>query len=224
MTNSELVNKFLQHRGFSKIQGESLLPIMPYIVMDVVYNMYNKTIRPIPAKHELKRLKKTWEDAYNRFDRTFLAAFTTDEQDEIMDKMDDLEEYIANAKTIAEVQTMNCFDFLTLEQQKVLACANVCNLLTHYAGQIWSNIYKNYDLSKGRRKPGYQYYEIKGKIYKEKPNLSPELCAIERASEKLMDEYYKTIGGRDVNLQACPKMKESCIALVRKVLEWLKNN
>ena len=224
MTNSELVNKFLLHRGFSKIQGESLLPIMPYIVMDVVYNMYNKTIRPIPAKHQLKRLKKTWEDAYNRFDRTFLAAFSPDEQDEIMDKMDSLEEYIANAKTVAEVQTMNCFDHLAINQQSVIACANVCNLLTHYAGQIWSAVYKNYDRSKGHRRPGIQYYEIKGKVYKEKPNQNPELCSIERASEKLMDEYYKTVGGKDVNLQNCPNMKTACLALVRKIYKWLEEN
>ena len=224
MTNSELVNKFLLHRGFSKIQGESLLPIMPYIVMDVVYNMYNKTIRPIPAKHQLKRLKKTWEDAYNRFDRTFLAAFTQDEQDEIMDKMDSLEEYIANAKAIAEIQTMNCFDHLAIDQQSVIACANVCNLLTHYAGQIWSAVYKNYDRSKGHRRPGIQYYEIKGKVYQEKPNQNPELCSIERASEKLMDEYYKTVGGKDVNLQNCPNMKTACLALVRKIYKWLEEN
>lgn len=225
MTNSELVNKFLQHRGYSEIKGESLLPIMPYIVMDVVYNMYNKTIRPIPARHKLKKLKTTWEDAYNRFDRVFLAAFTPDEQNEIMDKMDSLEDYIANAKTIALVQTMNCFSFLTLEQQQVLACANVCNLLTHYAAQIWSNVYKNYDLHKGSaRKPGIQYYEIKGKIYRETPNRSEELSAIERASEKLMDEYYKTVGGPDVNLQNCPQMRDSCLSLVRKTYEWLKKN
>ena len=226
MTNSELVNKFLDHRGYSKIKGESLLPIMPYIVMDVVYNMYNKTIRPIPAKHKLKKLKTTWEEAYNRFDRVFLAAFTEDEQDEIIDRMDDLEAYIANAKTIAEIQTMNCFSFLSLEQQKVLACANVCNLLTHYAGEIWKAVYKNYDLSRDTwMRKGVQYYEIKGKIYKERPNKSKELSDIERASEKLMDEYYAFIGGpKDVSFQNCPQMRESCLALVKTIYKWLEEN
>lgn len=221
MKNSELVNKFLLHRGFSKIQGESLLPVLPFLVMDVVYNMYNKTLRPIPAKHSLKKWKTIWEEAYNRFDRTFLAAFTSDEQDELMDKMDSLEDYISNARTVVEIQTMNCFPSAPIEKQKILACINVCNLLTHYAGQLWCAIYKNYDLSRDvRRKPDIQYYEIEGKIYKEKPNLNPELCAIEHASEEL----FKLFGGKNTSLQNSQKMNDSSLALVRKIFQWFKEN
>ena len=222
MTNSEIVDKYLSHIHYTKVSGDSILPVMPFIVMDVVYNMYHKTIRPVPAKHRLAKLKKTWEECYSRFDRMFLAAFTPDEQDEVFDRIDDLENYIANHKTIAEVQTMNCFSFLDLEHQKVLACANICNLLTHYAAQTWTVCYKNFDRMKGKQKPGERYYKMEGRLYKEIDTHNSDLEKIEYVSEKFMDEYYKGIGGPDVNLRNCQQMRDSCIALVKKIYEWLK--
>ena len=222
MTNTEIVDKYLAHIHYTKVSGDSILPVMPFIVMDVVYNMYSKTIRPVPAKHKVKLLKRKWEESYNRFDRMFLAAFTPDEQDEVFDRIDNLEDYIANYKTIAEVQTMNCFSFLDLEHQKVLACANICNILTHYAAQTWSICYKNFDRFKGTKKAGERYYKMDGKIYKEIDTRNKDLDTIEYASEKFMDEYYAQIGGPDVKLDNCPQMKESCIALVKKMYQWLK--
>ena len=224
MKNSEIVEKYLAHIGYSKVSGESILPVMPFIVMDVVYNMYNKTIRPLEAKHELKRLKSDWEKAYDRFDRMFLAAFTQEEQDEIIDKMDSLEEYISNAKAIAEIQTMNCFDFLTLEQQKVLACANISNLLTHYSLEIWKAVYKNYDRAKSKAKIGERQWVINGKNYREKENQNKDLATIERASEKFMDVYYAGIGGPNRNLNNCPQMRDACMALVHKMYDWVREN
>ena len=110
MTNNEMITKYLNSIGFKLVQGESLMPLMSFLQMDVMFSIFNKEIRPLDFKHEMKRIRNSWIHEYGLFDRMFFQPFTIDERDEILDKMDSFEQYIWNDVTIMRIQIMNLID------------------------------------------------------------------------------------------------------------------
>ena len=73
MTNREITDRYLKYKGMTRTKPESLgfQPILPFYVMDVVYEIYCKYVMPLPAARELKKAKNEWRDAYNLLDRDF---------------------------------------------------------------------------------------------------------------------------------------------------------
>ena len=98
MTNAEMLDAFLRPRGMYMEGGCNLRILLPFFIMDAVYAIYNRSIKPIDLrsrrKERLARLR--WRLAYNRFDEEFFNSFDEDQREAIMDKMDKFEEYIDN--------------------------------------------------------------------------------------------------------------------------------
>lgn len=145
MTNKELVNTYLEHQGFKKIEGgdDDFSPLLPFLMLDLMYQMWSKTIKPINCKFEMKRYKKAWIENYNAFNTQFFRCFTQEQQDAIIEKMDDFEEYVQNNLMIAKVQLMNCLSFETFERQEVLATCLLCSILAQASHIIWGRVYKD---------------------------------------------------------------------------------
>lgn len=98
MTNEEMLNAFLKPRGMYYEGGCNLRILLPFFIMDAVYAIYNRSIKPLsldPNGYPAER-RERWRIAYNRFNKKFFDSFNEDQQDAIIDKMDSFEEYIAN--------------------------------------------------------------------------------------------------------------------------------
>ena len=54
MTNTEMVDRWLTSIGMKRVSGSSLEPILPFFMLDVAYNMWQKDVSPIECKFELK--------------------------------------------------------------------------------------------------------------------------------------------------------------------------
>lgn len=128
-----------------RIQGDGYDAILPFFMLDSMYQIMSKEIAPIPCRQEQKLALKRWREAYNSFNQDFFRAFNADQRDEIIDMMDAFEAYINNDVLIARVAVINeltKYD-IPFEQQKVVSSCVLCHVLAQTAQITWRAIYKN---------------------------------------------------------------------------------
>ena len=150
MTQRELTEKWLRsigrHLEGGTRKGDDLAAILPFLILDMFYSYYQKGIAKHPLHHESKALARKMSVAYNRINKSFFAAFSPDEWDEVIDVMDTLEDYVANDVTIAETGVWNVFK--TYPETDYLVALYMCNMLAKAAQTVWMVVYRN-----ARREP-----------------------------------------------------------------------
>ena len=198
-----MTNKYLRSVGYQLVSCESLEPLLPFLQMDCMYQIYCKDIKPLELRHEMKQLRKRWIDTYNIFNRRFFCAFTQEEQYEVVDKMDEFETYIANDVMIAKVQVMNVLSDLETNQAIVCSSLILCNVLCQAAGIIWKHVYKTRSGS-------------------DATNLHIDAC--ERLTTRLMNLYHSAVSNRIVNPNQSKAITTSIDALCKRMVQWLTVN
>ena len=96
MNKIQIAQAYIERMGMIPVCGEGFEPVMPYIMMDSVYQIYKEEIQPLPLKNQLKQYRNKWEKNYKYFNHEFFSVFTQDEAVDITDMMDEFEEFIAN--------------------------------------------------------------------------------------------------------------------------------
>ena len=74
MTKRELINTYLSSIGRTLVQGDSTEPLLPFLLGDAIYTIYNRDIAPLDLRQEEKRLRSDWAKNYTHFNRPFFAA------------------------------------------------------------------------------------------------------------------------------------------------------
>lgn len=145
MNINSIVNSWLQHKGMIRKSGSGADPILPFLMLDAMYSILQKDLRPLDNKREMKLALKRWVASYTSFNRDFFASFSPEQRDEVIDIMDDFQAFIGNDILVAKVAVMNELKQygLTFEQQKVVAACMVCHVLTQTADIAWEAVYKN---------------------------------------------------------------------------------
>lgn len=197
MTNIELVEKYLHSIGMKLVTGSTLETLLPFLIMDCQYQLYTKDIAHLPAKRELKKIRNQWIESYNRFNRSLFDAFSIEEQDEIVDRMDDFANYIQNDLVIAKVAMMDVAKKLPLETQNVIGSCLMCNALAQMAQIIWGKVYHN------RRNESMFNREIDG---------------VRKFSWRFLNMYYKEDENISCNVES---VNTTIDILCRKVIKWL---
>lgn len=143
MTSSELVDRYLGHMGLRRVKGAGYEPILPFFMLDAMYQIMSKDLKPIACKHEQKLAMKRWKEAYHAFNSDFFSVFNEDQTDEIIDMMDSFEAYIQNDIIIAEVAVMNELQKyeIVFEDQKILSSCMLCHILAQSALVAWNAVY-----------------------------------------------------------------------------------
>ncbi len=200
MTNDEMVDKWLASIGMKRVQGHTLETILPFLMLDVNYQIFLKTVRPLESKHEMKLWKQRWIDAYNRLNKQFFRAFTVDEQNEVVDKMDDFDNWIANDVMIAKVQIMNFLQDLDFDIQKTCAELMIANIMAQSAQIVWGNCYKT------------------STLYNQK---NMDIQAIEKASSRFMNLFHSAVSDRHVNPNQSKPIVAAVDVLCQKMIKWL---
>lgn len=195
-----MVDRWLTSIGMKRVSGSSLEPILPFFMLDVAYNMWQKDVSPIECKFELKKIKREWIRRYSVFNRQFFRAFAFEEQDEIIDKMDSFDTYIANHVMVAKVQVMNIMQDLETEQAIRCASLLIINILCQSANIVWSHVYKN-----GR----------------DHDKINPDIQALEKLSSRFMNAYHSGISERNVNPNESKPIVDAVDVLCNKMIRWL---
>lgn len=178
ITIKELVDTYLQAKGLKRLRGaeEDATPILPLIIMDSAFQLYDTYINPIKCKHEMKKLKNDWVDAYNKFNRDYFSCYSEEQTLFIVDMMDTFEDYIKNDLKIAFIQFTSLFKNESLERQKVISACLLSNVLCQSAEIVWERVYNSCDMKTNRYIIACERIMHKwGDIFygREKPSIDP---------------------------------------------------
>ena len=128
----------------TRIKGHGGDPILPFFMLDTMYQILKKDIWPVTCRHEAKRERNLWLQSYTAFNRDFFSSLDSEQSDYVIDLMDSFEEYINNDVLIAKVAVMNQVGRfgLSFEDQAVVSSAMICHILTQTASIVWGAVYK----------------------------------------------------------------------------------
>ena len=145
MTNiKEIVDVFLASKGLKREKGNDgdISPLLPLIIMDSAYQLFNKYINPMECKREMKMYKNQWKKLYHEFNMTYFRYFNDEQRDFVIDLMDAFEVHIKKHLFICHIQLMNKVNFEPTDRQKVLAGTLLINILCQAARIIYEGFFQ----------------------------------------------------------------------------------
>lgn len=139
---SELVDKFLEYKGFERERGNCNAPIMPNILADSLYLCWDEFLKG-KLKQECKKHANRMIQCYHRFNREFFAGFDGNQKDILVDAMDEFSEYVSNELKLFRIAVKNRLKSINREDREMLSHIAVCGFLASQANDIWGIIYRN---------------------------------------------------------------------------------
>ena len=145
MTNiKEIVDIFLASKGMKREKGNDgdISPLLPLIIMDTALQLFNKYIRPVECKREMKMYKNKWIRLYHEYNMMYFRCFNEEQRDFIIDIMDEFDEHIEKQLFICHIQIMNKVNFEPIDRQKVLASTLLISILCQAARIIYVEFFQ----------------------------------------------------------------------------------
>lgn len=216
MTKRELINTYLKSIGRTRVQGDSTEPLLPFLLGDAIYTIYNRDIAPLDLRQEEKRLRSDWAQNYTRFNRPFFAAIGVNNYDQVTDLMDDFEEAIANNVMVLRSELMLLLGDVPFDQRKPIVSAILCHVLAQAAQCAWGNVYRVATLV---RREGPEK-----KVLVHRPEKNKHLDAINRDAFALANRWHSAINKALVDPNKTKGIPPAINALCRKIYRWLEDN
>lgn len=213
MTKKEIVERYLKHIGFVRTQGDTFEPVVPIFILDLMYQLHNKNIAGVDFRFKSKYHHDNWMEAYTKFNNRFFNTFNIDEQDEVGDMMEEFEQYMAYDLDIALYAVMAVFTDLPVEDARVVSSISLCNTLAYTAQAYWGNVYRKIKVD-----------PMTGKYVPGEPRVNNDIKAITYHSIRLLNVYYRQIGGKNTQALATDNIIATTENLIRKTYKWLKSN
>lgn len=216
MTKKELINTYLASIGRTRVQGDSTEPLLPFLLGDAIYTIYNRDIAPLDLHREEKKLRNDWVQHYTLFNRPFFAAIGADNHDQVTDLMDDFEEAIANHVMVLRSELMLLLGDVPFDQRKPIVSALLCHVLAQAAQCAWGNVYRVATLVK-------RTGAVK-QVMVHRPEKNRHLDAINRDAFILANMWHNTISLALVDPNKTKGIPPAINALCRKIYRWLEDN
>lgn len=140
----EIVDVFLASKGMKREKGNDgdISPLLPLIIMDTALQLFNKYIRPVECKREMKMYKNKWIRLYHEYNMMYFRCFNEEQRDFIIDIMDAFDEHIEKQLFICHIQIMNKVNFEPIDRQKVLASTLLISILCQAARIIYEGFFQ----------------------------------------------------------------------------------
>ena len=222
MTNAEMLDAFLRPRGMYMEGGCNLRILLPFFIMDAVYAIYNRRIRPLdldPNGYPAER-RERWRIAYNRFNKKFFDSFDEDQQDAIMDKMDRFEEYIANDLMVMQASVWRVLCKVQpdrdSEMQNVAADCFLAEMLS-CAALIESQRILNW--AKTRPKPSGMGFDVV-KLPKAFVKSYDGIDEVRLKINAFNNTFYQPT--KDINISNYPGISDAISQMIQKIFRFIK--
>ena len=213
MTKRELINTYLSNVGRTMVQGDSTEPLLPFLLGDAIYSIYNRDIAPLDLHQREKQLRTDWAEHYNLFNRPFFAAIGVDNYDQVTDLMDDFEAAISNDIMVLRSEMMLLFQDIPFDQRKPVVSALLCHVLAQAAQCAWGNVYRVATLvSKDKT------------VLVHRAEKNKHLDAINRDAFALANRWNSVIHKALVDPNKTKGIPPAINALCRKIYRWLEEN
>ena len=217
MTKRDLINTYLRSIGRTRVQGDSTEPLLPFLLGDAIYTIYNRDIAPLELHREEKKIRSDWNDQYARFNRPFFAAVGAENHEQVTDLMDDFEESIANHLMVLRSELMLLLQDVPFDDRKPIVSALLCHVLAQAAQHAWGNVYRVATLVK--RMPNGEK-----KVLVHRPERNKQLEAINRDSFALANMWHTAIHKALVDPNKTKGIPPAVNALCRQIYRWLEAN
>ena len=216
MTKKEIINTYLASTGRTRVQGDSTEPLLPFLLGDAIYTIYNRDIAPLELRQEEKRIRRDWSENYTRFNRPFFAAIGMENSEQITDFMDDFEEAIDYNVMLLRSELMLLLGDVPFDQRKPIVSALLCHVLAQAAQCAWGNVYRvRKVLGQG---PGGRTMAV------HKPEKNMHLDAINRDAFMLANKWHSRICEALVDPNRTKGIPPAVNALCRRIYRWLEDN
>lgn len=216
MTKRELINTYLTNTGRTRVQGDSSEPLLPFLLGDAIYTIYNRDIAPLDLRREEKRLRNNWAENYTMFNRPFFAAIGINAYDDMTDLMDDFEQTIANDMMVLRSELMLLLGDVPFDQRKPIVSALLCHVLAQAAQCAWGNVYRVAILVR-RNGP-------EKKILAHRAEKNRYLDAINKDAFALANIWHNSINKALIDPNKTKGIPPAINALCRKIYRWLEEN
>lgn len=211
MTKKELVELGLKGAARTQVKGDSLAPILPFLLADIAYQCQMKGERAIgPLKHEQKQKSAIWHKQYTLFNRPFFSFIPVDNQDEVTDLMDSLYEHISNEIMMLQSGVLQMFDGAGFDERKNVSWFMLAHIFAQFANAAWKNV--NYHV---KRAPFGDILE---------PEENPILSRLRELSFAMAMGYLRGLPGKGEITISSLKHDNLFTVIARKIHEWVKEN
>lgn len=201
MNNNEIVETYLRYRGKVRTKTgkrDNTLPLMPFFLMDIVYQIFCKDIKTMECKHQMQRYRTIWAENYQKFNNEFFRPFNEDQKDYVIDLMDEFDGYIHNTVVMMKSAVVNSFvDDAEFEDKKNLASLLTCNVLCQAAQHLYGDMYRDRYMRK---------------------ETNPHIAAIQQASYKIACHYP---AGKATDLTSQEQVIKMIDVLCKKIVKFL---
>lgn len=147
MTNVEILDTFLTKHNIRRKKGESLRVVMPWYIMDKVYEIYQNDIRGFEVKGKaqiMNKYRNMWKRSYDKFNLDFFGCFDVDQRDDILERFDDFHEYTGRNVMLLYYAILDVFQKLQpdkdLKWQETASKCFLVELMASYALKLWKDI------------------------------------------------------------------------------------
>ncbi len=177
-TGQDFLDAFAKHYGFTIKEGtKATAVLLPHIMMNVAYEYYQRDIKPLDLKRELKQYRNRWAESYTKFNRYLFDAFDADMADAFCDKMDDFRRFMYQDIISLQSKMMRCLPVtMDADKRRVMAAAMLSNRIAKLAEKMWFACYvKEVDINNclGRR-----WFDVdkKGRMHRLEPSIVRYHC------------------------------------------------
>ena len=211
MTKKELCELGLKGAGRVHAKGDSIAPILPFLLADIAYQCQLKGEKAIgPLRHAQKQKSAMWHKQYTLFNRPFFSLIPAENQEEVTDLMDSLYEYISNEIVMLQSGILQMFDGVDFEQKKNVSWFMLAHIFAQFANAAWKNV--NYHV---RRAPYGDVLE---------PETNDVLNRLRDYSFGMAMAYLRGLPGKGEITISNLKSDNLFTVISRKIHEWLKEN
>lgn len=139
----DIIDTFAKHNNLilKGVTPENNCIFMPYILMDVVLQIYQHEIKTAPLKFMANHWKKEMRRAYNRFNLPFFKPFSINQADAIGDTMEEFENYIAPELRDMKKSIVDQLSDINFTQREICAACIVCNIFARESERQWERYY-----------------------------------------------------------------------------------
>lgn len=142
-TIKSVTQTYLKSKGMI-LDGEGWVsPLMPYLIMDMFYDIYTKKILSLSLRHEQKKKAGEISRMYKTFNDVLFRPQTEDGKVLLTDLMDELVEATHNTRVKLKCALMDCLSFEEFEIREVHASMVLADALVSLANGYWAECYRN---------------------------------------------------------------------------------
>ena len=204
LRNADICNAILKHYGLRQYSGnmDNLSSLMHYFLMDAAYTMWQGT-RDMECKRMAKKRRNEVGATFDKFFREFRTAFSDEEAEFLLDKVDDFEKTIEHDLFLCRIAIMEVFNDYPLSEQSDIASVWCTNYLAYEAQGFHKTCY--------RTRPS-KFFRMGNEAVH--PDIQDIICA----TKDLAVEKWGLDG--TMSEKKAKRVADSIRALVNKIANW----